>query len=356
MRKLVVIGTLLLLLLALPAATFAAPLFDTVVTDGETINNDIVVASGDVEVEEGGVVNGSITVFSGDAYIAGTVRGDVVLFSGDLEVTDTAVIRGECVVFSGEVTDDTESGVSCTNIQGFEVPNFVPPIINPPEPPNPPEIGDFAVQVNRPSPIARAFGNLAATIGQSLVFALLAFGIASFLPTQLNRVEDTIRSKPVASGAIGSLTTVGLPALLFILSLISALLILACGLGLLGFPVVIGLVLAFVGAAIFGWVVVGTMFGQQMVTRLNMNKSLSLPMVAAMGTAVMTFAIGLLGVLPLQFLEGILSIVIMAVGLGAVALTQFGTKPYPQMAAAAAPTINTDKETAVLDTLPAEDE
>lgn len=345
MKKTLLIGLIALLLLALPVAAFAAPLYDTTVPSGDVVNNDITVLDGDVEVEEGATVNGDITVFNGDAIIAGTVRGDVVLFNGDMEAADTAVIRGECVVFSGQVEDNTERGLGCTDIANFnlDVPNFMGPTI---------EMPDGTVEINQTPPFLRVLGNLAGAIGQSIVLSLFAFGLASLAPNQLTRAEETVRQKAVASGAIGSLTLFGVPALLVILSIISALLILACGLGLLGFPIVLALTLAFAAATIFGWIVMGTLVGEKLSTRLNIQ-TLSLPMIAALGTAVMTFGIGLLGVLPLGFFEGALSFFVAVIGLGAVALTQFGTKPFPRhYRPTSAPTVDTGKETAVLNTLP----
>jgi hypothetical protein len=59
----------------------------------------------------------------------------------------------------------------------------------------------------------------------------------------------------------------------------------------------------------------------------------------------LTFVVGLMG-----FGEGLITILIISVGLGATALTRFGTVPY-----LATGTDNASKVTAVLETLPAEE-
>jgi hypothetical protein len=55
---------------------------------------------------------------------------------------------------------------------------------------------------------------------------------------------------------------------------------------------------------------------------------------AALGTGALTLGVGMLSLLPiLGFLGGVLVFVFSAIGLGAVALTQFGMKPYPRRTA-----------------------
>ena len=79
----------------------------------------------------------------------------------------------------------------------------------------------------------------------------------------------------------------------------------------------------------------------------------SLPVVAALGTVVLTLVTGAMSELP--FLLGgwlwtIAAFVIGSAGLGAVALTKFGTRAYPIGAG-----VDSDKVAAVLETLPVED-
>jgi hydrogenase/urease accessory protein HupE len=76
---------------------------------------------------------------------------------------------------------------------------------------------------------------------------------------------------------------------------------------------------------------------------------------AALGTAILTFVLGLLGIM-LPFVEGIVAFFVGAVGLGAVALTQFGRKPYPHVDAVVSEFAEDEVKIAnVLDTLPDDD-
>lgn len=80
----------------LPGATAATPLSgDVVVESGETVSDDVTVASGDVVVR--GTVNGDVTALSGTVDVIGEVDGDVSAAAGAVGV-------------SGHVTGDVSSG------------------------------------------------------------------------------------------------------------------------------------------------------------------------------------------------------------------------------------------------------
>jgi hypothetical protein len=111
------------------------------------------------------------------------------------------------------------------------------------------------------------------------------------------------------------------------------------------------LLLGLVAGMIFGWIALGTWVGE----RLFGNGKRSLAMRAALGTMVLTFILGLLGMM-LPWLEFIVVMFIGAVGLGAVALTQFGRKPYPPEEEYVEFTEDEIKVANVLETLPVDDD
>ncbi|MCA9953533.1 MAG: polymer-forming cytoskeletal protein [Anaerolineales bacterium] len=344
-RRLLLLLALVLLLIP-TGAVLAAPLAQRVVGDGDVVYDDIVLFDENLELAEGGHVKGDIVLFNGNATIAGTVDGDVVLFNGDLEIADTAVLSGDCVLFNGASAGEGASSLSCIDMDVVlpaGVSNFVNELtasVNFAPPPT--------VEVERPSPLGQFVGGTAAAIVRSLVFALLAFAAASFFPQPMTRIEDALRKKPLASGAVGMLTSFSMPFVLVIFGLVSAVLILACGLGLLGFPIMFVMVLALMAAGFLGWFSVGNVVGEFLAQRLNI-KNRSQAMTTALGTATITFVIGFLGAIPFVFGESLVSMAIVFIGLGATALTKFGTRDYPLMAL---PQPNPDKITAVLDTLP----
>lgn len=327
------------------------------VAAGETAE-EVVLFEGDLTVEAGGTVRGDVVLFDGDATIAGTVKGSVVLFSGDLVTTETAVINGDCVIMAGAVTDQTTAGLNCTNVKDVAPAlsglfnNFpaIPPIPAAPAAPAAPPIPPVEIETHDGGGF---FGQVFGAIFRSLLFGALAFVAATLFPRHLARAEGAVREKPFASGTVGFLTALAAPILLLLLSPILFVLAFVCGLGVL---IAAGLVLSYVAAIAVGWFAVGSILGQRMAEWLNM-KNRSLPWTTAVGTATLTLTLGLLGAIPFVWGEEVTGFLIACVGLGAVALTKFGTRPYPVLdeGIRILPVENSDKVTAVLNTLPDDD-
>ena len=342
---------ILLILLAIPTgAAFAEGIYDEIVENGETIDDDLVIFSGNLDIDEGATITGDVIVMSGNAHIAGTVEGDIVLFSGNMETTETADIQGDCVLFSGGFTDQSQN-ITCTNVSS-EFPAAFDDLsnISIPSFDNLPEV---YVEDHQPS----FWGNFMGAMGSSVLLGILAFVVASFAPRQLGRTREAVQAKAIVSGTVGLLTAVAIPAFIAILAPISAILILACGIGLLGFPVIIALAVGLAVGAVFGWITIGSLFGQKLTQWLNISQS-SLPVLTALGTAVLTFAVNMLDAIPFIPGDGLLGGIVMCIGLGATALTHFGTKTYPRLtgpAIAGGPIEDSAKVTAVFDTLPPED-
>ncbi len=350
MKRIVTIFILLILLAIPTSAVFAEGIYDEIVESDETIDDDLIIFSGNLEINEGATVTGDVVVMSGNAHIAGKVEGDIVLFSGNMETTETAVIQGDCVLFSGNFTDQSQN-IVCTSVSSdfpaaFDsLPNISIPSFE--------DIPDINLEDRRPS----FLGNFMGAMGSAVLLGILAFIVASFAPRQLDRTKEAIQAKTIVSGTVGLLTAVAIPTLIAILAPISAILILACGIGLLGFPIIIALAVGLAVGAIFGWITIGGLFGQKLTHWLNI-KPTNLPVITALGTAVLTFFINMLDVVYL-FPDGLLGGLITCVGLGATALTHFGTKAYPRLsspAIAGGPTEDSTKVTAVFGTLPPDDQ
>jgi PPE-repeat protein len=166
----------------------------------------------------------------------------------------------------------------------------------------------------------------------------------------LQQVETAIRQKPVASGTVGFLTAFAVPALAAILAVISAVLLLIC-IGIVGFAIVFAM-LALLGiAGLLGWIAVGDLLGQWLARRVGWHK-MSPSVVAAFGTGLLTFTLGFLSAIPFTFGVGLVSVIISFIGLGAVALTKFGTQSYPLVRIVGEDDVDDIKIQSVLDTLP----
>jgi hypothetical protein len=352
MKRRIIILLLIFTMLMIPAGVaLASHAADTVVEAGDVIPNDIVLFDDNLEIQAGAIVNGDIVIYDGDANIAGTVRGDVVLFDGDLTVAETAVLSGECVLWNGVVTDNTTSGISCTNLDSL-VPESVANFVN-----TLPDRPRFVPRVEEIRPSGwRIFTNgVAESAARSLLFGLLAFAVATLLPQHMARIEDTLRQKPVVSGTVGLLTFFAVPFLVLLLLPVSIILIFVC-IGLLGFPLMAAMTIGLVAATALGWVTAGNVVGRRLANRLNLTNR-SLPVTAALGTMVLTFVLGFLGAIPFVYGESVVVLAIMWVGLGATALTKFGTRAYTNLGTGAKVLLQEDPEkvTAVLETLPDDD-
>ena len=343
--KRLAIFLMLFFILTIPAGiTFAASPSDRVMESGEEHDGDLVIFSDNLIIETGAQVDGDVTIFSGNATIAGEVDGDVVLFSGNLTLDETASIDGDCVLLSGNVTANGNVA-ACTILSGpgnfhenFPE-NFLteaPSMPNlPPHHPHP-EGGGSSI-----------LGNLLEAVVSAFVVGLLALFVALIAPTSLTQVRETAETNPVVSGGVGILTTVAVPSLAAILAPISAFLVLACGLGLLGIPIILGLIVGLIAGTLLGWVALGMWFGEWLTKRFGWPQR-GIATTAVMGTVALTFVVNLL-----PFVGDFVGFVVMCVGLGAVTLTQFGSKPYPRIVDGI--TIDEEKVSTVLDTLPVED-
>ena len=371
MKKRVLVFVLLLmaLMVLVPAgAAHAAPNFDRTVGEGETIHEDLVIFGGRLAIEKGATVEGDVSIFGGQAEIAGDVEGDVAIFGGEmilagsiggdivilggaLKAESSADVDGECILIGGSASGDGAGSLNCAEVGDFTGLTFPAFIHSPASPvlPSAPELPSRPV-VHIDS--GRGFfGSISAITGQSLLLGLFALVIAYFTPNNLNQVSQTLREKSGASGVVGFLTIIAVPTVGLLLLLLSIVLTIVC-IGILGYPIVLAIFIAFAVAMVLGWVAIGTLFGRRLARWLKLTNR-SLPVVAGLGTVVLTLVVSLLTELPF-FLGGpiwaVAAFVAGCAGLGAVALTRFGTRPYPMVSMP-----NDDKMVEVLETLPDED-
>ena len=128
--------------------------------------------------------------------------------------------------------------------------------------------------------------------------------------------------------------------------------------GLLGFPIMFLLGLALVVGWFLGWIAVGTWLGMRLFGRGKDGDHIVRS--AALGTGLLSFITGMLGLISFGVIGAIITFAALSIGLGAVALTQFGMKPFPRRRRTQGGTpgsggIDPDKYETVLGTLPPED-
>lgn len=350
-RKQILYGLLLLLFSLTVSTAFADD--GVVVRSGEVVGDDIATRD-NLVIEAGAVVNGDVNILGGNATISGTVNGDVFIMGGDAVVIDSADIQGDCFVVGGTIHNlGANPNLNCSvvgsgaDIDVSRLTDALPPgLVNTVLlDTDSDEASEFTGEVNiRPTQHRSSGGGVLGAIISSFGLGALAFLVTMIAPRHVDRIGDAITAKPIASGTVGVLTFISTLSLGTIIATLSSLLVVVC-VGLLGFPLVFALAALLIGGIAVGWTAVGTLFGELIADRLNLGWT-SLPLTAAVGTLLLSLAIGLVGWFSWGGFATVIGVMVSLIGLGATALTKFGTLPYPRVV------INPAKEDYVMGTTP----
>jgi len=179
--------------------------------------------------------------------------------------------------------------------------------------------------------------HVARAIGTTILLTLLAAFAVALWPNPMQRVGRTIKSNVGMSWVVGVLTPLAFAVVIPAFAILSALLVIACGLGLLGFMLIGVASLALAVAWLMGWIALGQIVGDWLLRALG-TRDATPTVSAAVGTAAITFLwLGLDTLNGLGWLCGlgclgafgwVIFVVFAPIGLGAVVLTRFGTQSY----------------------------
>ncbi len=273
----------------------------TVEAEG-VIDGDAVVFGGQVLVDEGGQVKGDLAAIGGRLTVAGEVDDEVVSVGGDIRLEPTARIGNDAVAVFGQVERAEGAEVGGQVVEGAEF-RFAPSY----------GLEWGGVRGWRIDPFAgflyRAFRAIVTIV------ALMALGllVVALLPQQVSVVSATVEGAPFPSIGVGFLT-------LFVFLLLTPILfIVVC----IGWVAWLFLFMALAAAAIYGWIVLGSVVGERLLQAVKIARPEPLPSVL-LGV----FLITLITATPLC-IGFLFTLVAGSWGLGAVILTRFGTTPYP---------------------------
>jgi hypothetical protein len=311
----------------------------SVTTEAESnVNGDLVVFGGSVEIN--GDVDGSVAAVGGSVTLGGKVEGDVAALGGNVSVTDTAEVDGDVATFGGVVNVAEGADVQGRimgrdNYDGAdkeERSDFVPPV---PTPPKPPEAPDFNFQHDFQDfeawPGQGVFGwisgliwDIISTTAILITLGLISWLVAAFMPEQMFTVRRTLSESAAVSFGVGLVT--GLVSLF-----VGLLLLITICLAVI--PILGWILLAI--ATLFGWIVIGQMLGERLLMASGRHDP-GLIQSTVVGVVVLTVLTNMpiIGQIPcigwiLGFVGAVIGIVLSAAGMGAVLLTRFGTRPYP---------------------------
>lgn len=269
---------------------------DVTIGEGERVDGNLVVFGGDVTIEEGAEVTNNVVMFGGTVSIDGRVGGDVTLFGGSGHLGESAEVDGRLVTAGGNVSRDEGAVIRGGHSQGFDFDG-------------PPRFDfqpfDFGLSL---------FAQAVRAVLTSIAIAALALLVLLFWPLQTARVAETIESQPARSGGFGVLTWIAATILLVLLALTIC---------LIPFSIIGGLILA--AATLFGWIALGLVVGNRLLTGLNV-RNFTPAVSAGVGTLLISLLSEIFGLIPC--IGWLIPILLSAIGLGAVVLTRFGTRPY----------------------------
>jgi len=298
---------------------------------GDRLYGDLVVFGGSAIVESDSRVTGNVVVIGGTADIAGRVNQDLVLIGGAAQLRSSAEVDGQLVRVGGGLQKEEGATIHGGESGGMPIPR-VPPI--PPVPPVPPVRRWVDNGVNT---WLNFVWHVARAIGTTILLALLAVFAVALWPDPMQRVGRTIKSNVGMSWVVGVLTPLAFAVVIPAFAILSALLVIACGLGLLGFMLIAVASLALAVAWLMGWIALGQIVGDWLLRALG-TRDATPAASAAVGTAAITFLwLGLDSLNGLGWLCGlgclaafgwVIFAVLGPIGLGAVVLTRFGTQSY----------------------------
>ncbi|QCW01735.1 polymer-forming cytoskeletal protein [Natrinema pallidum] len=280
-----------------------------------TVTNDVSAVGGDVRIEPTGSVGGDLEAAGGSVTIAGPVEGDVNVGAGSLILTE-----------NGTVGQDLTAGVGSATIDGTIDGNA--------------EIGAETIRLGESASIAGDLrydgdleGNTDAVAGDIVedsslgvdvaptiqpfaswlftayalaVNLLLGAALLALFPRFSDGVADRVASGPIRSGLVGLLVSVGIPVLLIALAI-----------------TVIGLPLSLVGGFAFGLLLwIGTIYGRFAVAAWLLS-------LVGLGNRWLALIVGLvagaaLGRLPIPFVGGVVNLLVLLLGLGALVRALYG--------------------------------
>ncbi|MCL4530603.1 MAG: hypothetical protein M1282_14465 [Chloroflexi bacterium] len=288
---------------------------DFTLKSGETLEGDLVVIGGQAVIQDGATVNGNVVIIGGSLNLEGQATGDAVVIGGLASLGTHASLSGNMVTLGGSL-----QRADGAFIGGNVVTNMPAPSIQIPVSPSSPQ--------TPPTPRYDWFFNPVWTVAniffQAIALAALAMLLTVFLHPQLDRVAQAIIRQPFIAGSLGLLTAFLTPITLVIL-VITLILI----------PVALAAVILLVLAWLFGVIALGMEVGDRFTQAIHQTWAPVLS--AGFGTFLLMIVVGALNQVPcIGWMAGVL---VGLVGVGAVVMTLFGTRPvlHPAMAVIAPP-------------------
>lgn len=280
---------------------------DFTLSDGESVRGDLIILNGSVTLEKGSRVTGNVLVVNGSVKAGGTLDGNLVIFNGDAQLLSSAVVDGDVTVLSGHIRK-----MPGAQVRGQEI------------------VRPFTWQWEgwRRGPVSipfwptfSAYGiawRILRLVGSTMVIAILAGLVSVLWPEATSRVGRACLRMPAQTVGMGLLTIV--LAFVLVVGLLVTICLSPAGL-LAAFAVGV--------AAAYGWIAVGIVIAKRLIPEIT-SREVSPFWIGVLGAGLLTLLGNMLSLIPCVGWMG--GFAVICWGLGAVALTRFGTADYPTTA------------------------
>ena len=272
----------------------------------EVLDGDLVVLGGNIILEAGSIVNGDSVVLGGNVTSNGTINGNLIAMGGIVELRDKARVNGDLTVLGGTFDQAASAAISGNIITEENVPfEFTWPE----------RIGLFDGNFPEMQFQQLPFVSASWFFFRILIWTGLAILIALFIQDQAAVINRAAFGQPVMS-IVAGLGVIVIAPLVLIALIIT---ILLSPVSLLG-------IFALIAAWVVGLVALSIEIGRKLAE--SMNQSWATPLMAGLGMFILSLffngfsqVVPCVGWLP-RFVLGLWVI-------GAVTLTRFGTREYP---------------------------
>jgi hypothetical protein len=321
-----VLGILILGSMVIRASSGSALSYHFALGEGERYQGDLAIAARDVHLDAESIIEGDVSIVAlGDVRLAGRIEGDLSILApfSAVEVAPGANIGGDLAICARSLSSLEGIAIGGRQNTGCDrISTILQGGIT--------GITAAAPTIHLPflSLGAGDTGTRLAQVGLSAfgVAAVAAF-IAFLFPDSLRRMTATALARPRTAGATGMLAfglTIGLTLLFLLLTILTS------GALCLGLPLVAVGWAVLASGLLAGWIAIAYALGGWL---LRQRGSHAPPIVtASLGALVLTLFEGGIQLVPcLGWLSVVLVLVIGLIGLGALILTRFGTRPYPEI-------------------------
>jgi cytoskeletal protein CcmA (bactofilin family) len=290
----------------------------SVVVQG-TVTGDVSAVGGDVRIEETGQVNGDLEAAAGSVTIAGTVDGDVEVGAGSFTVTESGAVGGTVMAGVGSATIDgtleSDAEIGAETIRLGESASIAGDLRYD---------GDLEGNTDAVAGEVREDSSLGVDVAPTIqpfaswLFTAYAFAVNLLLgalllalfPRFSDTVADRVATGPLRSGLVGLGVFVGIPILLIALAI-----------------TVVGIPLSMIGGLVFALLLwIGIIYGRFAVAAWLLS-------LVGLGNRWLALVVGLLAGallsrLPVPVVGEVISLVVLLLGVGAIARALFSNRRH----------------------------